>query len=88
MILNIGLWTDPALFGNFGGDGRGFTNPMITAFFKPFGQEIAGLPAWPTFETLIGLIVVFGVIYYLLAVRGQAHDIESADTVSGEALIG
>jgi urea carboxylase system permease len=88
MIVNIGLWTDPGLFGNFGGDGRGFTNPMIPTFFKPFGQEIAGLPAWPTFETLIGLIVVIGVIYYLAAVRGQAHDIESADAATGEAVIG
>ena len=88
MIVNIGLWTDPGLFGNFGGDGRGFTNPMITAFFKPFGQEISGLPVWPTFETLIGFIAVFGVIYYLVGVRGQAHDIESADTISGDAIIG
>ncbi len=88
MIINIGLWTDPALFGNFGGDGRGFTNPMITTFFKPFGQEVAGLPVWPTFETLIGLILVIGVVYYFVAVRGQAHDVESADAISGEATIG
>jgi urea carboxylase system permease len=88
MILNIGLWTDPTLFGAFGGDGRGFTNPLINTFLKPFGQELSGMPAWPTFETLVLVIFVFGVVYYLLAVRGSVADTEAADAATGEVVIG
>jgi len=88
MILNIGLWTDPSLFGDFGGDGRGFTNPFVNTFLKPFGQELSWMPAWPTFETIIGTILVLGAVYYLVAVRGSAHDIEAGDTATGEVVIG
>ena len=45
MLLNIAIWQDPGLFGDFGGAGRAITNPTIDTFFKPFGNEIAGLPA-------------------------------------------
>ena len=52
MIINIAIWTDPGLFGDFGATaGRVVTNPFINTFIKPFGNEIAGLPAWPVFET-------------------------------------
>jgi urea carboxylase system permease len=88
MIINIGLWQDKGLFGEFGGDGRGSTNPGIGAFFKPFGTEITGLPAWPTFEVLVGVILITGLIYYAISVRGRAADVESADAVTGEAVIG
>jgi urea carboxylase system permease len=88
MIINIGLWQDKGLFGEFGGDGRGFTNPGFGAFFKPFGAEIEGLPAWPTFEVLVAVILITGIIYYAIAVRGRAADVESADAVTGEAVIG
>lgn len=88
MIINIGIWQDKGLFGEFGGDGRGFTNPGFAAFFKPFGNEIKDLPAWPTFEVLVALILITGIIYYAIAVRGRAADVESADTVTGEAIIG
>lgn len=88
MIVNIGLWQDTGLFGDFGGDGRGFTNPAFGAFFTPFGNTIENLPAWPTFEVLVGVILLAGIVYYAVAVRGQAHDIESADAVTGEAMIG
>jgi len=88
MIINIGIWQDKSIFGEFGGDGRGFTNPGFGAFFKPFGNEIEGLPAWPTFEVLVAVILIVGIIYYALAVRGRAADIESADAVTGEAIIG
>ena len=88
MIINIGIWQAKGLFGEFGGDGRGFTNPGFAAFFKPFGNEIKDLPAWPTFEVLVALILVTGIIYYALAVRGRAADVESADVVTGEAVIG
>ena len=47
------------------------------------------MPAWPIFETLIGLILIFGAIYYLFAVRGRAHDVETqADAAGAEAVIG
>ena len=45
------------------------------------------MPAWPTFETLIGVIVVLGIVYYAIAVRGSVADVES-DKATGEALIG
>ena len=53
MLINIAIWQDPSLFGDFGGDGRAITNPTIDTFIKPFGNEIAGMPAWPIFETLV-----------------------------------
>ncbi len=88
MIINIGLWVAPDVFGDFGGDGRAYTNPFINSFLQVGGQKMDGLPSWPVFETLIGVILVTGVIYYAIAVRGQAHDIETADAVTGEAVIG
>ena len=88
MIVNIGLWQDKGLFGELGGDGRGFTNPAFSAFFTPFGTTIENLPTWPTFEVLVGVILLAGIVYYAIAVRGQAHDIEGADAVTGEAVIG
>lgn len=88
MLVNIALWADSTLFGDFGGAGRGYTNPLINTFFKPFGQELSFMPAWPTFEAIIATILVFGIAYYVVAVRGSAHDVESADPASGEVLIG
>ena len=87
MLINIALWTDPGLFGAFGGDGRGFTNPMINTFFKPFGNEIAGMPAWPIFETLVGAILIFGIVYFVVAVRGKVADTEVGRDAP-EAVIG
>ena len=87
MIVNIGIWQDKGLFGEFGGDGRGFTNPAFSAFFTPFGQTFENLPPWPTFEVIVGTILIFGAIYYALAVRGRAADVE-ADMATGEAMIG
>ncbi|HEY7132529.1 MAG TPA: hypothetical protein VH440_09775, partial [Candidatus Limnocylindrales bacterium] len=88
MLLNIAIWNDPGLFGNFGGDGRAITNPTIDTFIKPFGNTIDGMPAWPVFETLVGVLIVTGLIYYLASVRGRAADVESADAATGEAVIG
>ncbi len=87
MIVNIGIWQDKALFGEFGGDGRGFTNPAFSAFFTPFGQKYENLPPWPTFEVIVGVILFFGAIYYILEVRGRTADVE-ADAATGEAMIG
>jgi len=89
MIINIALWADTGLFGDWGTDGRLYWNPFINTFIKPFGNEIAGMPAWPVFETLVGAILITGAIYYVVAVRGTAHDVETqADLVTGEAVIG
>jgi urea carboxylase system permease len=88
MLLNIAIWQDPGLFGNFGGDGRAITNPTIDTFIKPFGNEISGMPAWPVFETLVGVLIVTGLIYYLASVRGRSADVETADAATGEAVIG
>jgi amino acid transporter len=86
MILNIGIWQDKGLFGEFGGDGRAYTNPAFSAFFTPFGQKFENLPPWPTFEVIVAAILVFGALYYAVAVRGRAADVE-ADLATGEAMI-
>ena len=88
MMINIALWQDTGLFGDFGGDGRGLTNPAFGSFFTPFGNKIENLPAWPTFEVIVAVILITGILYYALAVRGRVHDVESADAVTGEAMIG
>jgi hypothetical protein len=45
------------------------------------------LPAWPLYESLVGLLLVTGAIYYLVSVRGRPADIE-ADRATGEDVIG
>jgi hypothetical protein len=72
----------------FAGAGRAVTNPTIDGFLKPFRNEIAGMPAWPIFETLVGTLLVVGVIYYAVSVRGRKADVETADAITGEATIG
>jgi hypothetical protein len=88
MIVNIALWADASLFGDFGGVGRTYWNPYINSFLQWFGQPLDQLPPWPLFETIVGGLLILGGIYYLVSVRGRAKDIESADAVTGEALIG
>ncbi len=87
MLVNFAIWQDTSLFGDFGGDGRGFTNPGFGIFFTPFGNKIENLPNWPMFEVIVATIVILGGIYYLVSVRGRAPDIE-ADIATGEAVIG
>lgn len=87
MLVNFAIWQDTGLFGNFGGDGRGFTNPSFGLFFTPFGNKIEGLPAWPMFEVIVATILITGAIYYVISVRGRAPDVE-ADTATGETVIG
>ena len=78
MIVNIALWhTD--LFGDWGTAGRDWWNPFVNSFLTFLGEPIEWLPAWPLFETMVGLFLVLGLIYYLIAVRGQAHDVEGID---------
>ena len=77
MVINIGIWTSP-IFGVFGNDLRNtWVNPFINTFLA-FGKKadgtanvLTGLPSWPVFETLVGAVVVVGLVYYLLAQRGR-----------------
>jgi hypothetical protein len=87
MILNVALWASPELFGDFGGEGRGYWNPLINGLFEVNGQPLDMLPAWPLYESLVGLLLVTGAIYYLVSVRGRPADIE-ADRATGEDVIG
>jgi amino acid transporter len=89
MIINIALWASPQLFGDFGSDGRNLWNPLINGLFSFNGQALDGLPAWPLYESMVGLLLVLGALYYLVSVRGRAHDVESAAEVSAaDAVIG
>jgi hypothetical protein len=93
MIVNIGLWVAPNLFGDFGTDLRAWSNPFINTFLS-WGTNadgtpaiLADLPAIPVFEAVVGLVVTIGAVYYLAAQRGHADAIE-ADFATGEAVIG
>jgi amino acid transporter len=88
MILNIGLWTWPQVFGDFGNDLRNsWSNPFINGFLQIGGQKLDWLPAWPVFESLVGVVVVAGAVYYAVAQRGREDRVE-ADIATGEATIG
>jgi amino acid transporter len=94
MVINIGLWTAPDLFGDFGNDLRNtWSNPFINTFIA-IGKNadgtpnvLTGLPAIPVFEALVGVVLIVGLAYYLIAQRGRAADVE-ADVATGEATIG
>jgi amino acid transporter len=93
MIINIGLWTWEG-FGQFGNDLRNtWSNPFINTFLA-LGKDaegkpniLAGLPAIPVFEALVGTVVIAGAIYYLAAQRGHVDAVE-IDPATGEAVIG
>lgn len=87
MIVNFALWSDPAIFGNFGSDLRDITNPSLTAVTSG-GNPISWLPDIPFFEATVLLILIVGAAYYAISIRGKAADVESADAVTGEATIG
>ena len=87
MILNLGLWNDPKLFGDFGTEGRLYWNPFINSFLQWFGQPLEGLPAWPVWETVVGLLLVTGALYYAVSLRGRAPAAIEADAATGEAVI-
>ena len=94
MIINIGLWTAPNLFGDFGNDLRNtWSNPFINTFLA-IGKTADGkpniltdLPAIPVFEALVGVVLIAGAIYYLVAQAGR-EDVVDADLATGEAVIG
>jgi urea carboxylase system permease len=88
MILNIGLWTDTKLFGDFGNDLRNtWSNPFINTFLKVGGNLLKDLPAIPVFEAFVGVVIVVGAIYYVVAQRGH-EEIVVPDLATGEAMIG
>jgi urea carboxylase system permease len=87
MLVNLGLWNDPNLFGDFGGEGRLYWNPYINSFLQWFGQPLEWLPAWPVWETIVGVLLVFGSLYYLVALRGREPVSVEADAATGEAVI-
>ena len=86
MIINFALWSDPALFGNFGSDLRDLTNPSMTAITSG-GEPISWLPDIPFFEGTVLLILVAGIVYYAVAARGREDRVE-VDPATGEAVIG
>mgnify|MGYP000271132121 CR=1 FL=1 len=88
MIINIGLWVWPEVFGIFGNDLRALTNPFINTFLSWGGEVLQGLPAIPVFEALVGLVLIVGAIYYLATGQGGKADKVEADAATGEALIG
>jgi amino acid transporter len=90
MVLNIAIWTDPAIFGVFGNDLRNtWSNPFINTFIKIGGTVQDGLPPWPIFETVVGVVLLIGAIYYVVAQRGKLDSVQlEADQATGEALIG
>jgi amino acid transporter len=90
ILVNIALWNDPNLFGDFGTAGRAFFNPAINSFLQFFGQPLTGLPSWPLYETIVGTLVIVGGVYYALRVRGQAalRDDSPAEDAVPEPVIG
>jgi amino acid transporter len=88
MIINIALWNDEALFGDFGSAGRAYWNPFINTLFQWNGETLSGLPAWPLFETVVFSLLIIGVIYYVISVRGRKADVESLPGADPDAVIG
>jgi amino acid transporter len=94
MVINIGLWTWPEVFGDFGNDLRNtWSNPFINTFLA-LGKNadgtpnvLTGLPAIPVFEALVGIVVLGGLLYYVAAQRGRADAVD-VDVATGEATIG
>jgi amino acid transporter len=86
MLINVALWASPELFGDFGGSGRAFWNPLIDGLFKVGGNPVTGLPAWPLFETIVGTLLVVGALYYVVSIRGSAQDVESGPGAEEEVI--
>ena len=84
MIVNIALW-NREIFGDLGTEGRALLEPVRELVPDLPRPPIEWLPAWPLFETMVGLFLVLGLIYYVIAVRGTAHDIE-ARSATGEMI--
>ena len=66
MIINFALWNNPA-FGDFGNALRANTNPTIDTLTFLGSSALSSLPQIPVFETFVGIILIFGVIYYAIS---------------------
>jgi len=86
MVINFALWNNP-VFGDWGNALRGNTNPTIDTLSSLGSAPLTSLPTIPVFETFLGIILIFGLIYYMARVRGQA-DATQADVATGELAIG
>jgi urea carboxylase system permease len=86
MLVNFALWNNPA-FGDWGNSLRDLTNPTINTLSVLGSEPLTGLPAWPIFEVFLGIVLIFGLIYYLAVARGRADTVQ-ADLATGEATIG
>ena len=89
MLVNIGLWASPELFGDFGGEGRDVLEPAHQRRSADrSASQLDGLPAWPLFETLVGAPARRR-RHLLRSSRSAAarQDVE-ADAATGEAVIG
>jgi urea carboxylase system permease len=98
MLVNFALWRSD-MFGAFGSatyklaDGtpfalRDLTNPFINEYVSIGGKVLTGLPAIPIFEATLGLILVFGAIYYFVVERGHINrEKVEADAATGETAI-
>jgi len=97
MILNFALWQTDA-FGAFGTasyplpDGtvvglRDLSNPIL-ASTKILGTDVA-LPLIPIFELIMGVVVIFGLVYYFVAERSRINREKiEGDALTGEVAIG
>lgn len=97
MILNFALWQTDT-FGTFGTasyplpDGtvvglRDLSNPIL-ASTKILGTDVA-LPLIPIFELIMGVVIIFGLVYYFVAERGRINREKlEADALTGELAIG
>ena len=74
-------------FGDFGNALRANTNPTIDTLTFLGSSALSSLPQIPVFETFLAIILIFGAIYYAIAVRGRDETVQ-ADVATGEATIG
>ncbi len=89
MIINIALWADQSLFGDFGNGRAQLLEPVhqhVPAVVRSAARRPAGVAA--VREHRGSPCSSSGGIYYSSRVRGRAKDVESADAVTGEAVIG
>ena len=104
MIINFAIWNS-SIFGAFGSmsytipasgstpaavwNFRDLTNPLLNTLTFLGGHTVSWLPPIPLFEFTLGLIVVVGGLYYLVAGRGRLESEQvTADAATGEATIG
>ena len=89
MIINIGLWQDQGLFGDFGGDGRGVHEPVDQHVLQAVRQRRStDLPAWPVFETLVGVVLIVRARSTTWSRSAARRTTSRRDAATGEAVIG